>query len=104
MTTMAIMTSVGHAIVVTTSTFYSLIRHRRHHDRCRMWSRKCLPFRSTWVSIFYVIVLSFGCWVLIVPFVWLLVIYIFSLINTYCCSTLSTFDCVMYHSWFEICI
>jgi len=29
------MTSVGHDIVVM-STFHSLIRHRRHHDGCRM--------------------------------------------------------------------
>jgi len=41
------MTSIGHDIVVM-STFYSLIRHSWHHDRYRMRSRKCLPFRSTW--------------------------------------------------------
>jgi len=29
------------------SSVHSLIRHRGHHDRCRMLSRKCLPFRST---------------------------------------------------------
>jgi len=35
----------------------------------------CYPV--TVASLFYVIVLSFGFWVLIVPFVWLLGIYIF---------------------------
>jgi len=24
------------------------IWHRGHHDGCRMWSKKCLPSRSTW--------------------------------------------------------
>jgi len=33
---------VDHDIVVM-STFHSLIRHRGHHDGCRMRSRKCLP-------------------------------------------------------------
>jgi len=42
-----LMTSVGHDIVAM-STFHSLIRYRGHHDGRRMWSRKCLPFRSTW--------------------------------------------------------
>jgi len=41
------MTSLSHDIVVM-STFRSLIRHRGHHDGCRMRCRKFLPFRSTW--------------------------------------------------------
>jgi len=41
------MTSVGHDIVVM-STFHSLIRDRGHHDGCRMRSRKCFPFWSSW--------------------------------------------------------
>jgi len=35
------------------STFHSLIRHRGHHDGCRMGSRKCLPFRSTWFHLWF---------------------------------------------------
>jgi len=61
-----------------------------------MRNRSCLPFRSTdftsgfhrgsccpviCVSLFYMIVLSFGFWVLIVAFVWLLGIYIFFTLN-----------------------
>jgi len=46
------MTSVGHDIVVT-STFHSWIWHRGHHDGCRMRSRKCLPFRSTWIHLWF---------------------------------------------------
>jgi len=37
---------VCHAIVVM-STFHSLIRHKGHLG-CRMRSKKCLPFQSTW--------------------------------------------------------
>jgi len=44
------MTSVDHAVNVM-STFQSLVRNRRHHDWCRMRSRKCLPFRSTWFHL-----------------------------------------------------
>jgi len=44
--------SVDHDIVVM-STFLSLIRHRRHHDGCRMWSRKWLPFWSTWFNLWF---------------------------------------------------
>jgi len=63
---------------------------RGHHDGCRMRSRKCLPFRSTWfhlwiscclvicVSLFHVIVLSFGFWVFIVPLFDCLVSVIFT--------------------------
>jgi len=80
-----LMTSVGHDIVVI-STFHSLIRHRGHHNGCRVRSRKCLPsgaadFTSGFhrssccpvicASLFHVIVLSFWFWVLIAPFVWL---------------------------------
>jgi len=53
------MTSVGHNILVM-STFHSLIRH---HDECRMQSRKCLPFCHC-VSLFHVIVLDFEFWLL----------------------------------------
>jgi len=42
-----LMTSVDHDIVVR-STFNSLIRYMGHHHGCRMRSRECLPFRSTW--------------------------------------------------------
>jgi len=45
-----LMTSVGRDIVVM-STFHSLIRHKGHHDGCRMRSRKCLPFRRTWFHL-----------------------------------------------------
>jgi len=47
-----LMTYLGHDIVVM-STFHSLIRHRGHHDECRMRSRKCLPFRSTWFHLWF---------------------------------------------------
>jgi len=50
-TTMA-MPSVGHGSVVM-STFHSLIRHMGNHDECRMRSRKCLPFRSTWFHLWF---------------------------------------------------
>jgi len=40
------MTFVGHVFVVM-STFHSLVRHRGHHDGCRMRNKECLPFRST---------------------------------------------------------
>jgi len=33
--------------------FYSLIRHRGHHDGCRMRSRKCLPFLSTQCHLWF---------------------------------------------------
>jgi len=46
------MTSVGHDSVVM-STFHSLIRHRGHHDGCRMRSRIRLPFRSTWFHLWF---------------------------------------------------
>jgi len=70
-----------------------LIRHRGHHDRCCTWSRKCLPsgapdFTSGFhrgslrlvicVSLFHVIVLSFGFCVLIVPFLECLVSIFFT--------------------------
>jgi len=38
------MTSVGHNIVVM-STFHSVIRHKGHHDGCRM--------RSTWFHLWF---------------------------------------------------
>jgi len=43
-----------------------LIRHRGHHDGCRMRSRKCLPFRSTWFHLWFsyslvFCLLSFDC-------------------------------------------
>jgi len=47
-----LMTSVGHDIVVM-STIHSLIRHRGHHDGCRMRSRKCFPCRSTWFHLWF---------------------------------------------------
>jgi len=43
---------VGHDNVVM-SEFHSVIRHREHHDGCRMRSRKCLPFRSTWFHLWF---------------------------------------------------
>jgi len=85
------MPSVCHYIVVICA-FYFLMRHRGHHDGCLMLNRKCLPFRSTWfhlcfhrgwccpvvcASLFHVIVLSFGFWLLIVSLVWLRGISIF---------------------------
>jgi len=47
-----LMTAVGHGIVVM-STFHSLIHYRGHHDGCRMWSRKCLPFWSNWFHLWF---------------------------------------------------
>jgi len=47
-----LMRYVGHDIVVM-STFYSLIRHRRYHDGCRMRSRKFVPFRSAWSHLWF---------------------------------------------------
>jgi len=62
-----------------------------------MRNRKCLPFKNIWfvlgfhrvsccpvicVSLFQVIVLSFGFWLLIVHFVWLLGISIFFFFGT----------------------
>jgi len=44
--------SVGHDIVVM-SAFHSWMRHGGHHDGCRMRSRKCLPFRSTWFRLWF---------------------------------------------------
>jgi len=35
------------------SDFNSWIRHWRNHDGCRMRSRKCLPFRSTWFHLWF---------------------------------------------------
>jgi len=110
-----LMTSVGYDIVVV-NTFHSWILHRGHYDGCRMSSRKCLPFRSTWlykvscclvicVSLFNVIFLSFVFWVLIDPFVWLLGVYIYDTFITQL-YILSPFVCVRHcpyllncHSW-----
>jgi len=33
--------------------FHALIRHWGHHDGCRMRSRKCLPFQSTWFHLWF---------------------------------------------------
>jgi len=29
------------------------MKHRGHHDGCRMRSRKCLPFRCTWFHLWF---------------------------------------------------
>jgi len=28
---------------------YSHVPYNRYHEGCHMWSKSCLPFRSTWV-------------------------------------------------------
>jgi len=39
--------------IVFMSTFHALMLHMWNHDGCRMWSRKCLPFQSTWFHLWF---------------------------------------------------
>jgi len=66
---------------------FSLGLQQEQHDECHMWSRNCLPFRNTWVNIWFFVelvlldlqfrcsfcgflfVLSFDLYLLITPLV-----------------------------------